>query len=345
MIQNKRDRSGFTLIELLVVISIIALLIGLLLPALGKARKNANQLKSSTQIRAVMQANITFSADNDELFPFPSIVDADDRVMPAGNDAAKNRTGNVWSILVFERLISTEILIDPSEADVNIHAYRDYEYKWSLDDPGFSGRVIDPVRASFDPTLKGSPLSKSASVMHATTEEDPIGHNSFAHVVLSGSRRVFQWGSVGATPNTPMVSNRGPVYQGDVLTGTGEWVLTDDEFGASSTTLQIHGSTKSWAGNIGYGDGHVAFENTPTPSNVRYSQGPLGAGREMVRDNIFVDESDETDRQTPDDRANIIMRIWKQGLDINATLQATHLAHSGQFVWVDGQMGQGAPTP
>ncbi|MEM0914651.1 MAG: prepilin-type N-terminal cleavage/methylation domain-containing protein [Planctomycetota bacterium] len=61
----KRHNQAFTLIELLVVISIIALLIGILLPTLGAARESARNSQCLSQLRQISIASTNYSVDND----------------------------------------------------------------------------------------------------------------------------------------------------------------------------------------------------------------------------------------------------------------------------------------
>ncbi|MHC4415285.1 MAG: type II secretion system protein [Planctomycetota bacterium] len=63
MDQTRPPRHGFTIIELLVVISIIALLVGVLLPAVGKARDNARVSVSRSNLRELGVAFHNYAAD------------------------------------------------------------------------------------------------------------------------------------------------------------------------------------------------------------------------------------------------------------------------------------------
>jgi prepilin-type N-terminal cleavage/methylation domain-containing protein/prepilin-type processing-associated H-X9-DG protein len=80
--KNYSRQKAFTLVELLVVISIIALLMGILMPAVNKARASAKRTVCKSNLRNVALAFRTYLNDNGEIMPpacgFPSLDDPND---------------------------------------------------------------------------------------------------------------------------------------------------------------------------------------------------------------------------------------------------------------------------
>ncbi|HMJ63941.1 MAG TPA: type II secretion system protein [Candidatus Binatia bacterium] len=91
---------AFTLIELLVVIAVIAILAGLLLPVLGRAKGQAKRVTCLNNLKQIATGLRVWADDHDSKFPW--------KIDP-------NAAANVQLSLVSMELISTKILLCPSD--------------------------------------------------------------------------------------------------------------------------------------------------------------------------------------------------------------------------------------
>ncbi len=311
----KKNRA-FTLIELLVVIAIIALLIGILLPAIGKAKKTANELKDSTQVRSIVQAMNVFAVSNGDNYPLPSRLDRNNKTLALETNAlTKDRTRHIFSILIFQGVIQTEICWSP----VELGLYEPFT-KFEADRPRSAVGTSDTERAQalWDPGFVATPLDGVVSSgTHSGNQASPgaenLGGFSYAHMVPFLMRRnnwQFTTSSV-----IPVISTRGPVYRLNGAPAQGTWDLIDSSsansngmtpLGTNSVTLGMFGSRSEWSGNIGFADEHTERPSRPDPQSLIWQfSGITTADRRAQPDNIFANENDST-RVTEDTTGAIV---------------------------------------
>lgn len=257
-------KRAFTLIELLVVIAIITLLMGILLPALAKARAAANTAKDGTQISQILKALTTFASQNDGVFPKPGLIDTLGVVPGVGEeDVTLNTTPFMYSAIIAQQYLTAPILVSPAEQNGNVVVANNYnmEQYSPIDD-----QYWDP---DFD------------------TQLQVLSNASYAHSTLTGKRGRQHWRNA-MDSEWPVFSNRG-VRNGDDSPGS--------DFYKESLTLQFHGGQRQWVGNIGFADGHVKVEDSFRIPGLNY----LNTNRELLPDNIFLEETTDNsdDQQRP----------------------------------------------
>jgi prepilin-type N-terminal cleavage/methylation domain-containing protein len=115
LIKPRKQKNAFTLIELLVVIAIIAILAGLLLPALAKAKARAQRINCVSNIKQIGLAFRMWSNDHDERFP---MFVAETAGGPTGN--ATPPGGSTYEIYrsADDELVSPKVLACPSDGGV-----------------------------------------------------------------------------------------------------------------------------------------------------------------------------------------------------------------------------------
>ena len=105
VMQNKQKNCRFTLVELLVVIAVIAILAGLLLPALNSARETAQQIKCVSSMKQLTTTMMTYNAQSDSWNAPMKIRTADNTDQTwGGNEIFANLAGvkhdqiyrNIW---------------------------------------------------------------------------------------------------------------------------------------------------------------------------------------------------------------------------------------------------------
>ncbi|HEX3358361.1 MAG TPA: type II secretion system protein, partial [Tepidisphaeraceae bacterium] len=100
------SKQGFTLVELLVVIGIIAVLIGILLPALGRARAAARSVACMANLRSIGQAIYMYTAANRGSLPYGYFNGIDPGDPPPPNGSYNPDKAIKWPAMLMHTLNS-----------------------------------------------------------------------------------------------------------------------------------------------------------------------------------------------------------------------------------------------
>ena len=267
MILIKKPRA-FTLIELLVVMSIIALLLSILVPALSNAREKANLTKDKSQIQAILKGFLSFDT-NSQSMPTPSVKS---RARYNGQYfdgvgaevLGYNEHGSMISMCIMENIFEASTVIspvDPIAIAISGYAYETYRPAHKSEQGIYWHPVATDGSGPQQPDqYAGVDVEDKFSNWLSGNEADTFGsHNSYGFMPITGERRKRNWRIGGRLASEfVMLGTRG-------VNGGHQYGGTADEL-AAEIPMDFYGVPGEFQGLWGFGDGHVE-ENTGFFSN------------------------------------------------------------------------------
>lgn len=282
-------RRGFTLIELLVVVAIIALLIAILLPSLGKARELANRSYCAANCRGIMQSFNVYAADNSDQYPTVGLPTVQ------GTYTSGVANGNATNAIAQSTVASTIY----TSADLALASY------YTTSTPNQNGNVMACVWilvlknytsgkqyiCKSDPFASATPaqLTNTSSQYYTNFNTSDTSYSySFAYPWASSTSTGGWWKNT-VDSSLPIMSDMAP------LNGSGSptaLTVPDNLTGKTWTSIKTANSANHQRDgqNVGFADGHAEFTRRPdigqNNDNIWTQNGSYGSGSTTNAANI-----------------------------------------------------------
>lgn len=250
-IRQKRG-DAFTLVELLVVISIIALLVSILMPALGKAREQAKRSVCANNLHQFAISLTMFTSNNNDKFP----TDTVDTIRDDGNYSIMpfwlwNIHSKVVEVMLDNGTIKEQFYCPSNPMIKNMDIFWEHEQNgefWMRTGYGWLLKKPKPTK------IKPAYFTGNRSYIASMTVDHPADKELVVDLVMDNNGdfgKLYVWGYItpGHVRSTSHYSSPGEPAGGNILFVDGhvEWRnFSEMEIGLDATVVTPGPPTSFW---------------------------------------------------------------------------------------------------